>query len=234
MVNLHKGAAWTPQHIRAVVLLSLMAFNGLLIGLHVARAVLNDTAYQGFLLESRWSLNYDQGYAELFQYLLTALTVALLLRLYTSHRVLTYLGWTLTFLFILADDALSLHERFTLFYASVVGQVDALGIETRVYAAAILWSGVGLLLTSLLVRGYFRDQDSRPFSRSLSLLLLGLFFFGGIVDALHLLAGIADVNRFVKFFLTLLEDGGELVMTSLMFVCVLTHFMSRKPVTGTR
>ena len=202
-------SAWTPERVRVVALTLLLSLDALFIGLHLLRAVLNDTSYGGFLLDRRWSLELDRTYPEQFQYLLAGLTAVALLALYILHRALTYLGWMLTFLFVLIDDSFSLHERFTEIFVATTGSTPVLGIEARIYAASILWGAVGLGLLVLLGLGYRRDTASRAFSRHLGYLLIALFICGGVLDALHLLADQADFGRAISFLLGTLEDWGR-------------------------
>ena len=214
-VPLKRQAAWTPT-----VLITLAT---LFIGMHLLRAVLNDTPYEGFLIDRRWSLEIDRSYPEMFQYLLAGLATLMLLRHFIRHHILTYLGWSLAFLFILVDDSFSLHERFTTMFVEKTDWGPILGLEAQVYAASILWLAVGLVLLALLAVGYHKDTPSRNFSRQLALLLFALFICGGVLDALHLLAGSAGMGRAVTFTLGTLEDGGELVTMSLALLLAARH-----------
>lgn len=222
----YKSTTWTAKRVRRYALAILLLLDALFIGLHLLRAVLNDTSYTGFLLDRRWSLELDRTYPEQVQYGLAGLTAAVLLALYSLRRALTYLGWTLAFLFILIDDSFSLHERFTEMFIVTTGAYPVLGLEAEVYAASILWGLVGLLLAVFLTLGYRRDKASRAFSRSLGYLLIALFICGGVLDALHLLADGADVDRPVTFALGTLEDGGELIIMSLAPALALEHFVA--------
>ncbi len=222
----YRPTLWISQRVRRYALAILLLLDALFIGLHLLRAVLNDTSYGGFLLDRRWSLELDRSYPEQFQYLLAGLTVVVLLALYSLRRALTYLGWTLAFLFILVDDSFSLHERFTEMFVVATGPYPVLGLETEVYAASILWGVVGLGLLVVLALGYRRDKASRAFSRRLGYLLVALFICGGVLDALHLLADGTNVGRPVTFALGTLEDGGELIVMSLALVLALEHFVA--------
>lgn len=124
------------------------------------------------------------------------------------------------------DDSLSLHERFTRAFDAATSFDPVFGLETRLYAAAILWAGVGLGLLGILGLGYRRDGATRAFSLRLCYLLLAPFFFGGVIDALHLLASTSDTSRWVTFALGTLEDGGEIVVTSFSLAFSLAQFVS--------
>lgn len=115
----------------------------------------------------------------MFQYPQEALTATLLLALYLLRRSFTCLGWTLAFLFILVDDSLSLHERFTRAFDAATSFAPVLGLETQLYAAAILWAGVGLGLLCILGLGYHRNGATRAFSLRLCYLLLAPFSLVG-------------------------------------------------------
>lgn len=204
----------TTRRTFTVSLTLLLLLDALFIGLHLLRAALNDTSHSSFLLDVRWSVEIDRSYPEMFQYLQAALTAITLAALYVLCKSLTYLGWTLAYVFILMDDAFSLHERFTQAFGTATSFPPVFGLETRLYAASILWGGVGLGLLGVVGLGYYRDRKTRAFSRKLCYLLLALFFFGGILDALHLLASTSDLSRWVTFSLGTLEDGGEIVVMS--------------------
>ena len=216
--------SWTGRQVFAVSLLLLLFVDGLFFGAHIMRALLNETSYQGFLLDVRWSLEIDRSYPERFQYLQSGLAAVVLFVLYTRHRSLTYLGWSLAFLFILIDDSFSLHEHFGRVFTAYMGSTSVLGIETRFYAESLLWGLVGLVLLVILGFGYRRDPRTRRFSRRLAYCLAALFFFGGFVDALHLLAQQGDAGRMLTFFIATLEDGGELLVISVALAYILAYF----------
>ena len=217
------GDGWTGRRVFAVSLGVVLFIDGFFFGAHVLRAYLNETSYHGFLLDRGWSLELDRSYPEQFQYLLAGLSAVTLGVLYVQRKSLTYLGWAAAFLFILVDDSFSLHEHFTRMLEVSTSSATLLGLETRVYAASVLWGLVGLVLLSILAVGYRRNPNTRQFSRRLAYVLLALFFFGGIIDALHLLAGEDHLSRMVKFFLGTLEDGGELISVSVGLALILAH-----------
>ncbi len=227
------GEGWTGRRVFTVSLGVVLFIDALFFSAHVLRAYLNETSYHGFLLDRGWSLELDRSYPEQFQYLLSGLSAVVLGVLYARRRSLTYLGWSLAFLFILVDDSFSLHEHFTRMLEVATSSATFLGLETRVYAASVLWGLVGLVLLSILAVGYRRDPATQKFSRRLAYVLAVLFFFGGVVDALHLVAGEDHLGRATKFFLGTLEDGGELVSISVGLALVLahasTHFALTKP-----
>lgn len=196
--------------------LALAAVDAVFIALSLLRSVLDETAYAPLLQDERLYVAHDGGYAEWFQYAKAGFCALVLLRLFARDRSLTLLGWALVFAFVLADDALSLHEAFGDALLASASLPAVLGLSGRLYAEPLFWALVGVPLAGLVGVGYRRDPSTRPLTRRLLLLFAALFFFAGALDALHAaLEADYAAARYAVFVTTLLEDGGEMLVLSL-------------------
>lgn len=195
----------------------LAAVDALFIALSLLRSALDETAYAQLLLDERLYIARDGSYAEWYGYAKAGFCALVLLRLFARNRSLTLLGWALTFAFVLADDALSLHETFGAALLANASLPTVLGLPGRLYAEPLFWPLVGVPLFGLLALGYRREPRARPLTRRLLLLFAALFFFAGALDTLHAaLETDYAAARYAVFLTTLLEDGGELLVLSLM------------------
>jgi len=192
------------------------------IGLHLLRAVLNDTDYDGFLLGPRWWLEQDRGYSEMYQYLKTAVLTALLVALYVRTRALTCLAWAVAFGYVLADDSLRLHETFG---HRVGPRLERLGVlptigdlRPQTYAEPLLVLAAGTVVIVLLALGY-RDRSSRPLTHRLAVAAFLLAFSATVIDAAHSAVGYR-LGRVARLLIGTAEDGGELVAISLALAIV--------------
>lgn len=209
-----------------VVTLTLAIVGDLIfIALHLVRAMINDTAYRGFLLAPAWWLERDGGYSEIFQYVKCTLAVLLLLMMLVRWHALTYLGWSFGFLYMVVDDSLRLHETFGRQvgpWLESVGVMPAIGeLGPEAFAGPLLVAAAGSLTLLLVVVGY-RNRATRPLTRRLAVAAFGLFFCAVVLDAAHSAVG-SQLGRATNFVLGTLEDGGELLAMSLALATVVSH-----------
>lgn len=159
-----------------------------------------------------WWLDADGGHPELLQYV-KLLWVALLLAIAAWRwRRLAWLAATLAALAVLVDDVWMLHERF----GPVVGQMVPLPPNSGDYAdfvgELLVLAAAGSVLLLLMVVGYLRaDAHTRAWLRPIIILFVALAFVGGVVDLLH------QTTQALAYRVgTVVEDGGEMVVASLM------------------
>jgi len=160
------------------------------------------------------SLEADNSYPELFQYLKFFWLALLLTLLAWRTRALGYLAWAALFLYLLLDDLLRLHEDGGAALAEAWQLPAVLGLrakdlgELAVSAAAAL-----VLLPAIALASYRGGAALRGLSRRLALplVLLGLAGVG-----LDLLATALQLVGLPRLLLGTLEDGGEMVIASLM------------------
>ncbi|NJR52038.1 MAG: hypothetical protein HC780_23165 [Leptolyngbyaceae cyanobacterium CSU_1_3] len=158
-------------------------------------------------------ISRDGGYAELFQYLKEFWSIALLSFLAIQTRSRSYLSWSSFFCYLLIDDSLSIHERLGDFIAEKLAFSALLKLRPVDFGELLVFGVSGLFfLTLIAIAYYLGDSFFRRASRKLIMLLLVLAFFGVAVDMLHV---VFKFSRFEPLF-SVLEDGGEMVVMSVM------------------
>lgn len=161
-----------------------------------------------------YSLGEDSGYSEMYQYIKWFWVTLLLGYVSVSKRSFHYISWALVFAYFLFDDALSIHEDVGERVAETFALTSLLGIRPRDFGELAVSLAAGVLLLSFIAWAYARgSQTFKKRSQDLLLLILALVFFGVVVD----MAEIAiEAGQALKFILKVVEDGGEMVVASLM------------------
>jgi hypothetical protein len=199
----------------AVLLTCLIAADAGFVALHS----LHDPAATGVLGDNRVRLGLDGGYPEIFGYAQVTAAAALLVLVHHRRPEPVYLAWSLVLLALLADDALTIHERVG---AAVAPAIPiSLGPRPQDGGELAVWAGMGAVLLAVIVVAWRRsDRAARGDSGRMLLLVALLGFFGFGVDWLHLsLSGQgAEIAGIV-------EDGGELMTISAILSYVLALFL---------
>lgn len=187
----------------------------LFVGIHIVNVCM--VRYDSLFL-----LDVDGGIPELFQYVKeTCITVLLFYTLYRSRKV-GYGFWAVLFLYCLCDDALMLHENIGEYLATTLAFKPMLNLRAQDLGELLVSGTAGAVLILPLLYYYFQSSSSyRAHSKILFILLLGLIFTGVFVDMLHIAL---DWGEEVNLLLTLTEDGGEMIIMSLIlaYVCFMT------------
>lgn len=187
----------------AILSLLLLCGDAALILLHVAGAFGADP--------NPYRIDAERGTAEAYQYLkflwLVLLTVHVAYRRGSPH----FLAWSAVFLYMLADDSLQLHEHLGAALGGILFPDLRLAATYGEFAFFVL---AGLLLVGPLAWAWVRGD---AFFRSASVVLAGLMaamvVCGVAVDAVH---SLVPFGRALEFAIGLLEDGGEMVVASLL------------------
>jgi hypothetical protein len=205
LVQTWKSNSNTPAAI--TFLLLLLALDLVFIFVHFL--LLTDAFDNGL-----FSLERDRGYPELYQYIKVFSIVILLYFLFTKTKVIGYSVWCLLFLYLLLDDAFSIHESFGGFIATNLALAPAIGLRAQDFgelAVSLIAATVFLIPLALF---YARGLGAfKEVTRQLLWLLVALAFFGIFVDMLHVAI---NMGWKVRFLLGVVEDGGEMVVMSLM------------------
>ena len=165
-----------------------------------------------------------ETYAEVFNYVQTAVAVVALALTALHSRERVYLAWSLVFAFVLADDALSYHERVGLVFVRILALPDMLGLRGWDFGETIAWAIPGIILFVVLFWACRRSSpDARRFSWLLTGVLALLVFFAFGVDMLHILGG-AQSDR-AGFVLGTAEDGGEMLALALACTCSILLYL---------
>ncbi|GAA5189105.1 hypothetical protein [Ferrimonas gelatinilytica] len=197
----------------------LWLFLLLLVSADLAFFALNLLLKLNYLTNPLFSIQKDGGYAEIYQYLKELWIILLLAILWLRVRQPVFIGWLLLWLYLLLDDSLQLHEQAGEWLAQPVTWEKWAGIGADAWGEFLYLSVVGAALVALL---YWTHKRSASGSQRQVLPLWGLLvllvFCGGIGDMLH--SAFYDVPIWQVLFV-LLEDGGEMVVVSLMVVALL-------------
>jgi len=153
------------------------------------------------------SLNADNGYSEAFQYGKECCIALALLAAGWRRREGLLGAWALLFFYLLYDDALSLHERVGAVLAGQWNYAPAFGLRPQDFGELTVSLAIGAAFLSLLALLYARSgRAARDATKDLLLLLGSLAFFAVAVDMAHV----------VVRGLTIIEEGGELAVMSVM------------------
>lgn len=159
------------------------------------------------------------------------LAAAVLLALaWRASRQPLLAGLALLFFVLFLDDGLELHERLGTSFARQLELPSVGGLRGDDLGELVAWALLGLSGLALLVAGYYR---SSPATRRLGHLFMagfaGLAVFGIGVDLVSAASrGIDDAfagafaGRALRLALRLLEEGGELMIASLLVFLAFT------------
>lgn len=160
-----------------------------------------------------FSIEQDRGYAEVFQYIKMYWIAILLGLLALKNRSTLYLAWSLLFLYLLLDDALGVHEKLGAIVSDGLGLLPAFNLRSVDFGELIVSGGIGFFFLVVISIAYrYGDRFSRETSRHLLTLLFALALFGIVLDMLHIALPFPSWED----FLGLLEDGGEMVVMSII------------------
>jgi hypothetical protein len=174
--------------------------------------------FSPLLTNGRFYLDLDGGYPEWFQYLKFSALIGLMVLLYRRQRAPLYLFWLALFVYLLLDDALRLHEVAGLWLAEAANLPAIFALRPRDVGELSFSALVGLSLLTLLLFTYqFSRPQARRFSQWLLLALLALAFFGVGADMFQAMTlRLLRPYPFLRELLVAIEEGGEMMMVSLM------------------
>jgi len=188
------------------VAIGLLAADAVMIVLHVIQWI-SPIADRGF------SLGDDRGIAEALQYAKLFALVGILASVYRSRREPIFASLLFLFGYLLADDALILHEKAGALLAARLGLAPAFGLRSIDFGEMLYAVSVGILLLGQFAVAYRATAPSaRKDGRVFFVLILLLGCCGVGFDALHSLALDTPLGPLLEMF----EDGGEMIVVSLM------------------
>ena len=167
---------------------------------------------------------YDRSYAEVFQYLKLYWIVLLMGLLAWRRGSLLALGFGVLFGFLLVDDYASLHERWGEQIAAAWGLPAMWMLQPYDFGELIVFFSYAAITGPLLLVGYrLADARDRVLVWDLFRLLALLAVFAVGVDVLHALALPELISNLIGAF----EDGGEMIVASLLVWRTLQHATDR-------
>ena len=164
-----------------------------------------------------FSIQSDYGYPEVFQYIKWFWIILLLAYLSIPRRELSLnlSQWCLFFTCLLIDDSLKIHENLGSFIASFLTVTPPFNLRLQDLGELIVVGFSGLILLAFILWGYIRGSIvSKVITRDLLLLVILLTFFGVAADMAH--SAIPEDRRLLSDFFVLIEDGGEMIVASLI------------------
>lgn len=198
----HTGSARGAAFTLLIGLLTVDLFFVVLHLVHLHTPMLDADAF---------SIEFDRGYAEMFQYLKAAGICTLLAWLFLRHRAAVLFAWVGVYGYLLADDMLRVHERGGRRIAEWLNYPASFGLQPKDLGELTVAALVGAMVLPALLLGYWRaTPKTRRIAEDLFLLLLALLFFGIGVDMVHAWVAHTPLNDWVG----MIEDGGEMAALS--------------------
>lgn len=172
------------------------------------------------------SIETDQGYAEIYQYLKWLWIILVLIFVSFKEASMQYLAWVLLFAYFLLDDSLRVHERAGEMIAVEYTFKQPFGLHRQDLGELAVSAMIGSILIIPLSWAYIGGSKRfRKVSHDLSVLISVLIFFGVVVDMAH---STIDLGTAVGLSIGLIEDGGEMVSVSLILWYVFLMLIREK------
>ncbi|TGV01586.1 hypothetical protein [Flavivirga rizhaonensis] len=164
-----------------------------------------------------FSIEKDFGYAEFYQYIKEFGIFLILIFLFYEKEQIIYLVWAMFFLYVLLDDSLSLHEVYGVYLADYFNFQPKFNLRAEDFGELLIFLSIGVLFFISIIFAFFKtDLMGRLVTRNLFILILILAFFAIFVDQLHIMVP-SGKNKFA-----VLEDGGEMLIMSFIFIYALS------------
>lgn len=159
------------------------------------------------------SITTDQSIPEIFQYLKELWIAFILGTVFLLRRDLIYLFWAILFFFFLIDDFAAVHEQIGALISQDMNIIPRFGLRSTDFGELFAILVVGVLFSLALLFVFLRsNREGKVTSIVLMSLVLGLVFFGVVIDMVH--AASSNWSKYLSKFLAVVEDGGEMIMMS--------------------
>jgi hypothetical protein len=159
----------------------------------------------------------DGGIAEVFGYVKAAASVVVMAVIAVRTRQAVWIAWALLFAVVILDDSLMLHETWGVELAAVL-DLRIAGLREQDAGELIVWVLLGVIPAVLVLVAHLRS-DATTRSRSLR---VGWLFAALLVVAIGLdVLVVATGPSQLSAMLALAEDGGELILLTLLLGYVL-------------
>jgi hypothetical protein len=196
------------EHSASLLLFLLLSVDFAFIVLHImnkATRILNPQLF---------SIEKDNTYPEFYQYIKFLWIIILFSYVLKSTKHPSYISWILTFVYFLCDDALKIHEMIGGYIAKSFDFHPPLNLRLQDFGELTVSATIGALLLAIFVGAYLHgSQTFKKVSKDMLLFIAALVFFGVFVDMVHIAIELGPV---VRFGLGITEDGGEMVVVSLI------------------
>ena len=170
--------------------------------------------------DSYFSLTRDRGYAELFQYIKEYWLIILFSFLAITQSRRIYSGWAFLSVYILLDDACEIHETLGAAIAQKFNYISLFNLRPEDYGELTVFLIVGTIFFLWLLNSYRWSNSRERIILNYAIgILFGLAIFAVFIDLIHVLL---DRYIFWKSTLSIIEDGGEHIMMSILVCFVLS------------
>jgi hypothetical protein len=174
----------------------------------------------------RWSTAYDGGYPEIFMYAQELALIFLCVVLWRSIRQSFAWVWMLIFVFLFVDDAFMMHEKLGAVFAEW-SQIETQGtMRGQDYGEMVAWAPFLILFPILVLISHLRSEKLYRLDLwvlyVLAASMVGLGVALDILSRLYNFWGHANIVGGI-------EDGGEMVIISLMLVHVFSLVKRNRP-----
>ena len=173
-----------------------------------------DAAPDLLRIEAQWGLGSSLMYLK---------WLALIVLLAASWRRLyqpLLLSLAAIFLFLLVDDVMGVHERLGSEITRLLHYRDLWGLRGNDFGKLTFWALAGGACLVVFLGGYLQsDRRTRRIGQLFLLGIAGLVLVGIGIDLVGVLAKQLDASllgRAVRFGLRVAEDGGEMILASLL------------------
>lgn len=201
----------------SLLLALLLTIDLAFIGMHLL-------LYYGSSLDNElFALSKDRSYPEQFQYLKELVIALLLVGSARRRGDWRYLVWATLFVYLLADDYLTLHETIGATLSRRYDFPNQWGLRGQDFGELSVYLIVGCSFLVLFATVFYTGN---PTFRHFSYHLLGLLvFFASFVVIGDMLHALVTSSRLIPLF-DVPEDGSEMVGMSLLLWAVYRHWLA--------
>ncbi|MDW7755960.1 MAG: hypothetical protein SCH68_12435 [Brevefilum sp.] len=169
--------------------------------------------YTDLLNSSLYLLSRDRGFAEFFQYTKELWIAVMFLLLGIKKRRGIFYVFSLLFTYLMFDDSFEIHENLGRVIAETFQIQSWLGLRGVDFGELLVSAVFGLLFLAALIL-FFIISDQ--ITRRIALYMLAMFgllaLFGVVGDMVEVIVRNRDVSR----ILVIIEEGGEMLVMSVM------------------
>jgi len=174
------------------------------------------------------NLNADWSIGEIYQYIKEAWIAFLLVFIFIKNKCVGYLLWAALFFYILMDDALQIHEETGAYLAQILGFENTANMNSiELFIRSSISMIAPAIVCSIIFAGIvccYKQEDSvfQARTKRFILLFVLLVFFSVLVDGIAYSVG---KDSTWSFALDTIEDGGEMLIMTLIYLSTLKFWL---------
>lgn len=181
------------------------------------------------------SLDTDIGLGGLWGFGKALAAAWMVHRAFRSTQITVYLAWAVTFVTVALDDLAEIHENLGDGLATAADLPAVAGLRPADLGELLVWAMLGIpLLIAIGLTVRHADARGRLDSLRFFTLMAVLVVVAAGLDALHMMATDDTGDPWAVTPLGVLEDGGELVVLSLLLTSAVAalRWRSADPIAG--